>query len=126
MRISDCSSDGCSADLLTLPLLFGLAALHGVARVFSGPAMSAIAPNIVPPAVLPRAIAMSSIAWQSASVIGPAAGGLIYRSEEHTSELQSLMRISYAVFCLNKKKYKKKEYNYTTNNTETHELKNIY
>src|SRR3546814_5141361 len=32
------------------------------------------------------------------------------RSEEHTSELQSLMRISYAVFCLKKKKYK---YDYT-------------
>src|SRR3546814_1263433 len=30
------------------------------------------------------------------------------RSEEHTSELQSLMRISYAVFCLKKKKYLKK------------------
>src|SRR3546814_6553571 len=30
--------------------------------------------------------------------------GLIVRSEEHTSELQSLMRISYAVFCLKKKK----------------------
>src|SRR3546814_8606647 len=29
---------------------------------------------------------------------------LLMRSEEHTSELQSLMRISYAVFCLNKKK----------------------
>src|SRR3546814_5957822 len=29
------------------------------------------------------------------------------RSEEHTSELQSLIRISYAVFCLKKKKYKK-------------------
>src|SRR3546814_6825323 len=29
----------------------------------------------------------------------------IARSEEHTSELQSLMRISYAVFCLKKKKY---------------------
>src|SRR3546814_10313393 len=28
------------------------------------------------------------------------------RSEEHTSELQSLMRLSYAVFCLKKKKYK--------------------
>src|SRR3546814_10592093 len=28
-----------------------------------------------------------------------------YRSEEHTSELQSLMRISYAVFCLKKKKH---------------------
>src|SRR3546814_14741642 len=33
---------------------------------------------------------------------GPAGAGL--RSEEHTSELQSLMRISYAVFCLKKKK----------------------
>src|SRR3546814_1013412 len=32
--------------------------------------------------------------------------GLV-RSEEHTSELQSLMRISYAVFCLKKKKHKK-------------------
>src|SRR3546814_8143218 len=31
------------------------------------------------------------------------------RSEEHTSELQSLMRISYAVFCLKKKKKEKKE-----------------
>src|SRR3546814_10427935 len=30
-----------------------------------------------------------------------------YRSEEHTSELQSLMRISYAVFCLQKKKHQK-------------------
>src|SRR3546814_1187328 len=30
--------------------------------------------------------------------------GLAVRSEEHTSELQSLMRISYAVFCLHKKK----------------------
>src|SRR3546814_10021612 len=30
-----------------------------------------------------------------------------YRSEEHTSELQSLMRISYAVFCLKKKQQKK-------------------
>lgn len=65
-------------DGLTLSLLFTLAALHGTARVFSGPAMTAIAPNIVPAAVLPRAIAMSSIAWQSASVIGPAAGGLLY------------------------------------------------
>src|SRR3546814_6910177 len=34
------------------------------------------------------------------------ANGLFQRSEEHTSELQSLMRISYAVFCLKKKKKK--------------------
>src|SRR3546814_6924214 len=35
------------------------------------------------------------------------------RSEEHTSELQSLMRISYAVFCLKKKKKKKREQHIT-------------
>src|SRR3546814_1573966 len=34
------------------------------------------------------------------------------RSEEHTSELQSLMRISYAVFCLKKKKKKKNKHTY--------------
>src|SRR3546814_8693530 len=48
------------------------------------------------------------------------------RSEEHTSELQSLMRISYAVFCLKKKKtntnnknkkYRTKQQNYSNNTT---------
>src|SRR3546814_2919913 len=48
-------------------------------------------------------------------------GRPLNRSEEHTSELQSLMRISYAVFCLKKKKktrYKKniEDIQYTTNN----------
>ena len=65
-------------DALTLPILFVFAALHGVARVFVGPAMAAIAPNIVPADQLPKAIAMSSIAWQSASVAGPAVGGFLY------------------------------------------------
>ena len=65
-------------DMLNLPILFLMAALHGMARVFVGPAMSAIAPNLVPPESLPRAIALSSIAWQSASVIGPAAAGFMY------------------------------------------------
>src|SRR3546814_2000313 len=35
--------------------------------------------------------------------VAKAKAGLVNRSEEHTSELQSLMRISYAVFCLTKK-----------------------
>src|SRR3546814_3932939 len=44
--------------------------------------------------------------------------GLPMRSEEHTSELQSLMRISYAVFCLKKKKKNKKtHYTLTRHNT---------
>src|SRR3546814_8323261 len=48
---------------------------------------------------------------QHASLIGR----LRTRSEEHTSELQSLMRISYAVFCLKKKKNKIYHINHTTN-----------
>ena len=66
------------SDALTLPLLFALAAGHGAARVFNGPALSAIAPNIVPARLLPKAIALSSIAWQVGTVIGPAAGGLLF------------------------------------------------
>src|SRR3546814_7067545 len=44
------------------------------------------------------------------------------RSEEHTSELQSLMRISYAVFCLKKKKnrLKKIRINHSNTNTKAH------
>ena len=89
-------------DGLTLPLLFSLAALHGVARVFSGPAMSAIAPNIVPSAVLPRAIAMSSIAWQSASVIGPAAGGLIYAAHPGAVYVFSALLLAASAFTLSR------------------------
>jgi MFS family permease len=63
---------------LTLPLLFSLAALHGSARVFNGPALSAIAPNVVSQKLLPKAIALSSIAWQIGTVIGPAVGGLLF------------------------------------------------
>jgi len=70
-----------ATDALSLPILFSFAALHGIARVFVGPAMSAIAPNIVPPKILPEAIAMSSIAWQGASVAGPALGGFLYAAD---------------------------------------------
>ncbi len=64
-------------NVLTLPLLFTMAALYGAARVFIGPAISAIVPNVVPPELLPKAIATSSIAWQSAAVIGPALAGFL-------------------------------------------------
>jgi MFS family permease len=67
-----------SQDAITLPILFLFAALHGVARVFVGPAMSSIAPNLLPSALLPKGIAMGSIAWQAGSVAGPALGGFLY------------------------------------------------
>src|SRR3546814_8117326 len=45
------------------------------------------------------------------AVTAPAQRPPMLRSEEHTSELQSLMRISYAVFCLKKKKVKPRKVN---------------
>src|SRR3546814_4105133 len=52
------------------------------------------------------------------------AGGSL-RSEEHTSELQSLMRISYAVFCLKKKKNRQKIHTYITIANKHNDIKNI-
>ncbi|MBA3669581.1 MAG: MFS transporter [Sphingomonas sp.] len=77
---------GCAAALAwfaasgttTLNVLYAIAALLGVARAFAGPALGALAPNLVPREILPRAIAMSSIAWQAGSIAGPAIGGYLY------------------------------------------------
>lgn len=85
---------------LTLPLLFVLAAMHGAARVFIGPAMSAIAPNVVPAAILPKAIAFNSIAWQSASVIGPALGGLLLAQSAASPYIYSSVLLGVAAFAI--------------------------
>lgn len=66
------------ADSMSLPILFAVAVLLGVARAFNGPALSALAPNLVPKAVLPNAIALSSIAWQTGMIVGPAIGGYAF------------------------------------------------
>jgi MFS family permease len=62
----------------SLPLLFTLAAMHGTARVFIGPALSAVTPNIVPAPLIPRAMAISSMAWQIGAIGGPALAGILY------------------------------------------------
>lgn len=63
---------------VSLPLIFGIAAVVGIARAFNGPAYSALAPNLVPRDALPNAIAMSSVAWQAGMIVGPAMGGYVY------------------------------------------------
>ena len=62
----------------TLEILYVVAALLGVARAFAGPALGALAPNLVPRQILPRAIALSSMAWQTGAILGPALGGYLY------------------------------------------------
>src|SRR3546814_9957824 len=53
--------------------------------------------------------ALKSVASKASTTVQQHIDELKKRSEEHTSELQSLMRISYAVFCLKKKKKKTKK-----------------
>src|SRR3546814_10017851 len=59
-------------------------------------------------------------------VSGRSALDLIKRSEEHTSELQSLMRISYAVFCLKKKKQNNTTSANTLNNVLMQRIKQTH
>src|SRR3546814_7856749 len=102
MRISDWSSDVCSSDLFFL-LAASAVQLYATRRALWCAALGLLALGI--------AIELAQFAFTSsrsmdprdvlADALGVAAG---FRSEEHTSELQSLMRISYAVFCLKKKK----------------------
>src|SRR3546814_2001380 len=118
MRISDWSSDVCSSDLglvvaseqlrklARAPGIVLALALHHVAVGLAGLRVGAV-----------RLIALAVLAVQrgrrlaAVVAVGLAAGVvlvrlvllLLVRSEAHTSELQSLMRISYAVFCLKKK-----------------------
>ena len=85
-RITQVLQLGCAATLawftsveaMSLTLLFAVAVVLGIARAFNGPALSALAPNLVPKPILPNAIALSSIAWQTGMIAGPALGGYLF------------------------------------------------
>src|SRR5262249_7688387 len=57
--------------------IFALAALFGCCRAFFQPTASAPGPLLVPLRLLPRAVAAHSLAFQVASILGPALGGLL-------------------------------------------------
>ena len=79
-----------AAQTLTLTALFAVAFVLGAARAFSGPALSALAPNLVPKAVLPRAIAWNSIAWQVGSIGGPPLGAYLYAARPEVPYLAAV------------------------------------
>src|SRR3546814_1359864 len=104
MRISDWSSDVCSSDLVPLarPRRLRPGLRHRLFRWLPGPPHEAdLAARALPRP--DRRQAAGRLADRHAG------GDAADRSEEHTSELQSLMRISYAVFCLKKKKKNKRK-----------------
>jgi MFS family permease len=88
------------AEEMSLAVLFIVAALLGVARAFSGPALSALAPNLVPKEILPNAIALSSIAWQAGMIAGPAVGGYAYAWIPAAAYGASAALFLLALFCL--------------------------
>src|SRR3546814_8477235 len=111
MRISDWSSDVCSSDLgccLFLACPFFIETQIVVAR--RGGREGTGHASFIPQIGGQVAGAYRKQETVERNVPAPGAWGvspndpLIARSEEHTSELQSLMRISYAVFCLKNKK----------------------
>src|SRR3546814_6484593 len=102
MRISDWSSDVCSSDL---PSLRGRAAALARRRHARGHGdRSDRRPGIGPAGA--RNVERGAMVGRGADDRQPERqiDPVVERSEEQTSELQSLMRISYAVFCLKKKK----------------------
>src|SRR3546814_10300467 len=118
MRISDWSSDVCSSDLwpgmeegkfgvCTGPIM---ASSNYFRIVISGKGAHAAMPHMgIDPIMAATQLvqALQTIVTRNRNPYDPAVLSLTQihaRSEEHTSELQSLMRISYAVFCLKKKK----------------------
>src|SRR3546814_4080028 len=110
MRISDWSSDVCSSDLGCGVASWAWAAGHASAAsraragsLFIGaPSCKALVGCQLKRGAR-RAVDMNAVFSQRDAPGGEPAHGLHQRSEEHTSELQSLMRISYAVFCLKTK-----------------------
>src|SRR3546814_7600994 len=121
MRISDWSSDVCSSDLLGAwsgaRLVFTSGATEALALALSRTradhvlvgatehdAVLRAAPDAPRIAVDRSGLADLEALRRELGGSGPALVA-VQRSEEHTSELQSLMRISYAVFCLKKKRH---------------------
>src|SRR3546814_2414291 len=114
MRISDWSSDVCSSDLVLQRRRLG-GELHGPGGA-SGRRTGDPALGRGPAAVLrclragecparpDQSTRCTSPSSPTPGILRSTAWSAPSRSEEHTSELQSLMRISYAVFCLKKKK----------------------
>src|SRR3546814_5714410 len=120
MRISDWSSDVCSSDLKlnhahpVSPIRSTSMKLRGRQVMEPGPPMSAHSDRGIPiilrynkSQTVSRSMSICSktpfLSGACFAVIERSLPSRGIRSEEHTSELQSLMRISYAVFCLQKK-----------------------
>ncbi|MBX3579143.1 MAG: MFS transporter [Rhizobiaceae bacterium] len=65
--------------------VFVVLAVFGVARAFFGPAAASLVANLVPKEDFANAVAWNSSAWQTATIVGPVAGGLLYGISAETA-----------------------------------------
>ncbi len=106
MALSAIVEAGCAIALLVLTLTGSISAtavfivigVFGVARAFFGPASSALLPNIVPVPLFANAVAWNSSAWQLASIVGPALGGLLYGISAPTAYVTATVMMLVAAF----------------------------
>ena len=85
---------------MSLPLLYLASIMHGAVRGFIGPALSSLAPNLVPRDVLPRAIAFSSTNWQIARIAGPVVAGFAYAAAPALPYFLAVMMLGAALIAL--------------------------
>jgi MFS family permease len=78
-------------------LVFAILTVFGIERAFMGPAVQSLAPNLVPERDLANAIAWNSSSWQTASIVGPVAGGLLYGVSAIAAYSVALMMMGIAV-----------------------------
>ncbi len=75
---------GSTSGRLSGESLLAIVFVVGAARAFEGPSLQALVPGLVPPALIPRAVAWAASAGQTASILGPALGGLLYAAGSTT------------------------------------------
>jgi MFS family permease len=86
LRLCFCGYGVCSLLLLFIALrhpttvvpIYGVLLLLGVVRAFSGPTGQSLMPQLVPAEIFPNAVAWGASAFQVATIIGPAVGGMVY------------------------------------------------
>ncbi len=99
----------CALALLLLTLrgvtsvthVFIVLGVFGVARAFFSPASASLVANLVPPQDFANAVAWNSSAWQTATIVGPVAGGLLYGlAPEAGYAVATIMMLAGAVMIL--------------------------
>jgi MFS family permease len=108
MGLSTLAETACAAALLYIAILgpegpgaiFLTLMVFGVARAFLGPAAASLVANLVPPERFANAVAWNSSAWQTATIVGPVAGGLLYGLSAEAAYTCAMVLMAFSAFLI--------------------------